>query len=161
MIKYCTPEWLEESSKLYHVNNFEEKLQRISTKIFFRITAEPTWGIEEDITFGAFIEEGKLLKLDFFNFADAEAEADFILSASPIVWKGLLRKETKFVPEFLIGKVSLVQGSKPGLLTITPYAPHLVDSLTQFELQYPDEMTPDELEEYRGYIVEFRKKLDV
>jgi len=158
-IRYCTPEWLEESSKLYRTtDHFREALKKVTTKIFYRVTAEPAWGIDEDFLFGAIVDEGNLLELRFYSERESKERADFILSASPQVWKGILRKDKKFISEFLMGKISLEQGSKPGLLLITPYANHFVDALTQVELQFPDEMTPKEIKTYRADLAEFREK---
>ena len=150
-IRYCSPEWLEESANRYRATDrFENALQKITTRIFYRIKAEPAWGIEKDILFGAVVEQGKLLELAFYGEAEAQERADFILAATPQVWKGILRKDKKFISEFMLGKVTLESGSKPGLLKITPYANHFVDALTQFELQFPDEMTAEEVETYRA-----------
>ena len=75
--------------------------------------------------------------------------AEFILSASPQVWKKVLRKEDKFLTDFMLGKITLQQGSKVGVLAIAPHSNTFVDALTQIPLQFPDEMTPAELLIYR------------
>jgi putative sterol carrier protein len=159
MIRYCSPEWLEESARLYRATDrFENALKKITTKIFYRIAAESSWGINQDIVFGAIVEEGKLVELSFYSEVDAQKTADFILAASPQVWKGILRKDKKFISEFMLGKVTLESGSKTGLLKITPYANHFVDALTQFELQFQDEMTSDEVETYQADLIEYRER---
>lgn len=161
-IRYCSPEWLEESEKLYQAtDHFENALKKVTTKIFYRINAEPAWGIEKDIIFGAEVDAGKLLTLSFFSEAETKNRADFILSATPQVWKGILRKDKKFVSEFMLGKVKLESGSKPGLLKITPYANHFIDALTQFPLQFPDEMSAEEVEAYRADLSGFRETAGV
>jgi hypothetical protein len=161
-IKYCSPEWLEESARLYRASDrFEDALNKVTTKIFYRITAEPAWGIDKDIIFGAVVEAGKLLELNYFSEEETQKRADFVLSASPQVWKGMLRKDKKFISEFMLGKVRLESGSKPGLLKITPYANHFIDSLTQFELQFQDEMSPEEVETFRAELSEYRDKAGI
>jgi hypothetical protein len=159
-IRYSTPEWLEESAKQYRATDrFENALKNVTAKIFFRITAEPAWGIDKDIVFGAVVKEGKLLDLGYYSEAEARNLANFILAASPQIWKGILRKDKKFISEFLLGRVIQESGSKPGLLKITPYANHLVDALTQFEIQFPDEMSAEELEIYRADLLKLREKV--
>lgn len=161
-IRYCSPEWLEESAKLYRAtDHFENALKKVTTKIFYRITAESTWGIEKDIIFGAEVDAGKLLKLSFYSEAEAQKRAEFILAATPQIWKGILRKDKKFISEFMLGKVKLESGSKPGLLKITPYANHFVDALTQLELQFPDEMSSKELETYHADLSRYREEAGV
>ena len=157
-IKYCSPEWLEESARLYRqTDRFENAVKKVTSKVFYRVLAEPSWGIEKDIIFGSVIDEGKLLELSFFSEEEAKKRADFILAATPMVWKGILRKENKFISEFMLGKISLESGSKTALLKITPYANHLVDALTQFELQFQDEMSADELKAFQADLAKYRE----
>ncbi len=160
--QYCTPEWLDESARIYRsTSHFEEKLKKLSEGVCFRVKAEPAWGIDQDILFGAFVEAGKLTKLGFFSEEAAKREANYIMSATPQEWKKILRKENKFLTDFMLGKVKLEKGSKVAVLGLAPHAPTLVDALTQVELQFPDEMSPDELAKYRSYLQEFRRDLGV
>ena len=160
--RYCTPEWLQESARIYRSSpDFQETLKKVTTKICFKVSAEPDWGIDEDIIFGAFVEKGKLIELDFFSDQDALELAEFIISATPQEWKLILRKDNKFITDFMLGKILLEQGSKIGIIGIAPYAPAFVDALTQVELQFPDEMSSEELEVYRAYLLIFRAEAGV
>ena len=160
--RYCTPEWLEESAKIYRASpTFQEKLKKLSEKVCFRVKAEPAWGIDRDILFGSFIEAGDLKKLAFFSEEEAKREAHYILAATPQEWKKILRKESKFLTEFMLGKIKLEKGSKVAILGLAPHAPTLVEALTQVELRFPDEMPPDELAQYKSHVEEFREKLGV
>ena len=80
----------------------------------YRVKAEPDWGIDKDIIFGAFFEQGQLTKLEFFKEEDVTKEADYLMAATPQVWKKILRKERKFVTDFMLGKIKLEHGSKVG-----------------------------------------------
>jgi hypothetical protein len=160
--QYCTPQWLEESGKNYQSNpEFREKLKKLSAKVCYRVQAEPAWGIDQDIIFGMFIDQGELTKMTFFSEENALNEAEYIISATPQEWKQILRKEKKFVTDFLLGKIKLEHGSKVGVLAIAPHANTVVDLLTQVDLQFPDEMTAEELAAYRMYFKEFRANLGV
>jgi len=164
MIKcqYCTPEWLEESGRIYRSNpELEEKLKKISAKVCFRVKAESAWGIEKDIIFGTFIETGKLTKIAFFGEEDAKREAEYIMTATPQEWKKILRKENKFLTDFMLGRIKLEKGNKVTVLGLAPYAPLLVEALTQVQIQFPDEMSVEELTKYRAYMEEFRKNMTV
>lgn len=160
--RYCTPEWLEDSAKLYRETpDFEEQLVKVSWKLCFRVKAEPLWGIDEDIIFGVFFDQGKLTRVGFFTEDEAVKESDFLLAATPQGWKSILTKKSKFTADFMAGKVELEHGDKVKVVMIAPYANIIVDSLTPFEIQYPDEMTEEELENYRSYVVKFRTELGV
>jgi hypothetical protein len=159
---YCTPEWLEESAKVYRSNpGFQEALKRVSTRIFYRITAEPDWGIDSDFIFGADVTEGKLNDLRFFSEDEAKEKAEFIMSASPQEWKLILRKQHKFLTDFMLGKIKLEQGSKVGVLGLAPYADAFINAVTQVNLQFQDELNPQQINEYREYASQFRAKLGI
>jgi hypothetical protein len=163
--QYCTPEWLEESAKRYAADpRFQKEFAAITpkaTKYVFRVKAEPAWGIEGDLLFGAVVERGKLLKLDFYNEEEARKDVEFILSATPQEWKRLLRKQTKFITVVMLKKVVVEHGDFAGLLKIAPHGDAFVDALTQVTLQFPDEMSPDELAQYKAHLKGFREKLGV
>ncbi len=110
--RYCTPEWLEASANSYRSDpRFAKAFEKLTLKIFFNVKAEKAWGIEKDIIFGAFVDKGQLMRLSFFSEEDAKKQADFILAAPPQEWKKILRKESKFVGDFMLGKIVLEQGS--------------------------------------------------
>ena len=159
---YCTPEWLEDSGKIYRENpEFEEKLKKVSWKMCYRVKAEPAWGIDEDIIFGTFFDQGKLTRIGFFTEEEALKESDFLLAAAPQNWKSILTKKSKFTADFMAGKVVLEHGDKVKVVMIAPYANMIVDALTPFEIQYPDEMSEEELESYRSNLKKFRTELGV
>jgi putative sterol carrier protein len=159
---YCTPEWLEESARVYRASpRYQEALKRISTRIFYRITAESEWGIDTDFIFGADVTKGELNDLRFFSEDEAKEKAEFIMAASPQEWKLVLRKEHKFLTDFMLGKIRLEQGSKVGVLGLAPYADTFIDAVTQVKLIFQDELSPQQLNEYREYASQFRSKLGV
>jgi putative sterol carrier protein len=160
--QYCTPEWLEETARIYGSDpDLEGKLRKLSAKICFRIKAEPSWGIEKDIIFGTFIEEGKLMKIAFFSEEDAKRESEYLMAATPQEWKKVLRKENKFLTDFMLGRIKLEKGNKVTVLGLAPYAPTVIDALTKVQIQFPDEMSGEELTRYRAYVEEFRKNMSV
>lgn len=160
--QYCTPEWLEETARIYGSDpGLEGKLRKLSARICFRIKAEPSWGIEKDIIFGTFIEEGKLTKIAFFSEEDAKREAEYLMAATPQEWKKVLRKENKFLTDFMLGRIKLEKGNKVTVLGLAPYAPTVIDALTKVQIKFPDEMSAEELTRYRLYVEEFRKDMHV
>lgn len=160
--QYCTPEWFEELEKVYNADSkYEDQFEKLTMLVCYRVKAEPAWGIEKDIIFGNDLDGGKLVKLGFYTEEEAKKSATFILAANPQEWKKILRKQSKFVTDFMLGKIKLEQGSKVGVLKLAPLSDKLVGFLTQFDIQFPDEMSPDELSGYRSYMEEFRAKLGV
>jgi len=161
-VQYCTPEWLEETARIYSSRpEYKEKFKKLSAKMCYRVKAEPEWGIDKDIIFGSFFDQGELTKLAFLAEEDARKESDYILAATPQEWKRILRKEGKFVGDFLLGKIKLELGSKVGVLGIAPHSGNLVDWLTQVDLQFPDEMSAEERAQYRQKLAAFRRQTGV
>lgn len=157
---YCTPEWLVETAAHYPLNpKFKEQLGKLSVKMAYRVKAEPAWGIDKDIIFCMFIDKGDLIRTEFLTEEEAIQEADYILAATPQEWKRLLRKEGKFVTEFMLGKISLEQGSRVGILSVAPHANTVVEALTQVTLRFPDELAAGELDAYRANMQAFRQEL--
>ena len=162
IVRYCTPEWLEESARRYDSNPaLRESLRKVSVKVAFRVLAEPDWAIDESIVFGGVVERGRLLELGFLDEQKTKDEMEFVLAATPQEWKKILRKESKFLTDFMLGKITLEQGSKVGILAVAPHANALVDALTQVPIVFPDEMAPVELDEYRALMQELRRQMGV
>lgn len=160
--QYCTPEWLEQIANTHQSNpEFKEKLKKLTAKLCYRVNAEASWGIDRDIIFGTFYDQGELTKIAFFNENDAIREAEYLMAASPQVWKEILHKESKLVTAFVLNKIKLESGNLEGLLKISPFSVHIVDALTQKELQFPDQMSEEELAKYRSHMEEFRGELGV
>jgi hypothetical protein len=157
-VRYCTPEWLQAAGQAYRSTpKFQQALAKLTTSVCFLVKAEPAWGIDKDILFGAILQQGEMVKLDFFSREDARDQVEFILAATLQEWKKILRKENKFVTDFMLGRVTLEQGSKVGVLSVAPHSTTLVDIMTQAPLQFPDEMTPEELAAYRADLAAFRQ----
>ncbi len=157
---YCTPEWLEECARLYRENTkLQESLKRLTATVFFRISAEPEWGLDADYVFGGVVRKGVLDELRFYSEAEVKEKGELVMAASPQQWKLLLRKEHKFLTDFMLGKVKLEKGSIPAALGVAPYADGFIDTLTQVNLIFQDELSPEKLSEYRQYATQFRSKL--
>jgi hypothetical protein len=160
-VRYPTQEWLDESARVYRASpKIQEALRKVTTRIFYRIKCEPAWGIEQDLLFGAVVEKGVLHDLRFYSEAEAKATAEYIMSATPQEWKKILRKEGKFLTDFMLGKIALEQGSKTGVIGLAPYAPTFIDALTQIELRFPDELTPQEREQLSADLGALRTRLE-
>ncbi len=66
-----------------------KRAQKNHHVIYMRIKSEPSWGIAEDMIFGAAVENGVLLELGFVPETEAKSKAEFILTATPQEWKSV------------------------------------------------------------------------
>ena len=78
------------------------------------------------------------------------------MAAIPRTWKKILRKKRDFVTDFILGKIDLELGTQLSMLELALYANNILDCLTQVDLQFPDEMSADELTTYRSKMETFR-----
>ena len=156
--QFCTPGWLEESARIYKANpDAKDKLKKLTVKICYRVKSDPDWGVSEDIIFCAFFEKGELRTLNFFTEGEAFQAAEYLMAATPWTWKQILRKKRDFVTDFILGKIKLELGTKVGMLDLVLNANNILDCLTQVDLQFPDEMSADELTTYRSKMETFRQ----
>lgn len=158
---YCTPDWLNNSKEKYDSNSpLQTKLKKLSAKMAYRVKAEASWGINKDIYFCAYFEKGALEKLELVSKEMAN-QADYLMGASPKIWKSVLTKKSKFITDFMLGRIKLENGSKVGVLTIAPHANDILDALNPGGLVFPDELSSTDLEQYRENMLVFRKELGV
>jgi len=157
--QFCTPEWLEESARIYRASpDAKDKLKKLTVKICYRVKSDPDWGIGEDIIFGAFFDKGELGTLNFFTEDEAFQEAEYLMAATPRTWKKILRKNRDFITDFMLGKINLELGIKVKILELLLHVNNILDFLTQVDLQFPDEMSEDELTMYRSKMETFRRE---
>ncbi len=159
---YCTPEWLDECGRIYREKpSYEEAFKKLTIRISYRVTKEPAWGIDRDFIFGAVITKGVLNEIRFYNEDETRLNAEFVMAASPQEWKLILRKQHKFLTDFMLGKIRLEQGSKVGVLGVAPYADTFIALLNEVPLVFQDELSPQQLDEYRQNASQFRSKLGI
>jgi putative sterol carrier protein len=155
--QFCTPGWLKESARIYKAKpDAKDKLKKLTAKICYRVKSDPDWCIREDIIFCSFFEKGELRTLTFFSEDEAFQAAEYLMAATPRTWKRILRKEREFVTDLMLGKINLELGTKVGMLGLALYVSDILDCLTQVDLQFPDEMSADELATYRSKMETFR-----
>jgi len=103
-----------------------------------------------------FSKKGELRTLNFFTEDKAFQAAEYLMAATPRTWKKILRKKRDFVTDFILGKIGLELGTQVSMLELALYANNMLDCLTQVDLQFPDEMSADELATYRLKMETFR-----
>jgi len=164
MIPYATPEWVAAMAENYRANpeNQNKTFKGMTIFLTFRIQANPTFGLDEDICFGTHLEDGALQDdSTLMSKEDAERKADFILSAPPSVWKRVIQKEEGFVAAFMTGKIKLDKGEAAKIIALAAKSPAVVDAFNKTDTEWPDEMSPQRLEEYKAQVREFRERLGV
>ncbi len=126
--QFCTPGWLEESARIYNSKpDAKDRLKKLTAKICYRVKSDPDWGISQDIIFCAFFEKGDLRTLNFFTEGKAFQAAEYLLAATPLTWKKILRKKRDFVTDLILGKIDLELGTKVSMLELALYTNNMLD----------------------------------
>ncbi len=164
MLPYATPEWVEAMGKNYNADpvNQNKIFKGMSIFLTFRVVADSKFGLDKDIYFATHLENG-VYQPDstLLSREDAEKSSDFILAASPSVWKKVIKKEVGFVSAFMTGKIKLDKGSAPKVIALAPKSDAVVGAFHKIDTEWPDEMSPQRLQEYRAKVAEFRQRLGV
>ena len=159
--QFCTPEWLEESFRIYKANPIiKYKLKNLKAKICCRVNSDPDWCISKDIIFGMFIDRGNLKELKIFTENEAFREAEYLMSAMPREWKKILIKEHEFATDLMLGKITLELGTKIKMLELSFHLNNIFDFLAQADLQFPDEMSKGELAAFGSKMETLRRERD-
>ena len=119
MRAYVTPEWIEAVGENYRANpeNENKIFKGMSIFLVFRVQADPEFGLEEAIDFGTHVEDGALQDDSvLMSREDSELKADFILTATPAIWKRLINKDEGFISSFMTGKITLDKGEAPKII---------------------------------------------
>jgi putative sterol carrier protein len=164
MPAYATPEWIAAVAESYRANpeNQDKIFKGMSIFLSFRIQADPKFGLDEAIDFGTHVEDGVLQDDSvLMSSEDSESKADFILTATPQIWKRLIQKEEGFISSFMTGKITLDKGEAPKIIALASKSPALVDTFNRVDTEWPDEMFPERLSEYKAQVKEFRERLGV
>ena len=163
-LPYHYPEWAKKVADNYRANpdNWEKHFKGLSLFIVFSNIAQPELGIDEQIYHYAQVDDGVLVgDANHLSKAEAEEKADFILTGPLDVWKRIILKEEAFVSAFLNGKIKLEKGFAPKIVQLGPKSPALIECFSGVDTEWPDEMSPERIEEYRAGMKEFRARLGV
>jgi putative sterol carrier protein len=164
MLPYATPEWVAALGKVYIENpeNQSKHFKGMTLFASFRISADPKFGIDRDIYFSLHVKDG-VMQDDSMMLSkeDAEAKSDLVFGATPSIWKKLIKKEQGFISLFMTAKIKLDKGDVKRALQIAPKSSVIVELLNKVGTEWPDEMSPQRLEEYKAHVKEFRERLKV
>lgn len=155
MVPYPMPEWLKAVAENYRANpdNQSKFFKGWSYFFTYHVLADGKFGLEKDIYFASHIEDAVLQDDDstrLISPEEARRRSDFIVSAPPDLWKKLIQKKESFMAQFMWGNVKLEQGDARTLISLGSRAPALIDNFYKVDTEWPDEMPPERLEEYKA-----------
>ncbi|MBM4445063.1 MAG: hypothetical protein FJ020_07155 [Chloroflexi bacterium] len=164
MLPYVMPEWVDQAGKNYTANpdNAQKTFRGMNIFLTFRVLADPKFGLHNDIYFAMHLENG-VLQPDstLVSKADALAKSDFVVSATPDVWKGVIKKQKGFISAFMTAKIKLDKGNPTRMVSLASKSSAVVEAFNNIDTEWPDEMSPQRLHDYESRLAEVRQKLGV
>jgi len=154
-----TPEWQKKAAAVFREDpQFERAFKTVKGIYAFEIQAEKAIGIETPLCVLNNIQNG-LLEEDKFGPADEETKkrATWYLTGSYETWKKVLTGKEVFIQAFMAGNIRLIQGDFAGLMRIAAQGAKMPEIFTRNESKWPDELSPDELEDYKAQFKTWKK----
>ncbi len=164
MLLFMTPEWLEAVGRNYTAdpNNQTSIFKGFNLFLTFRVQADPSFGLDKDIYHSIhWIDGVRQPDSGLLSKEDAEKKSDFILAAPPAIWKKVIRREAGFVSVVMKGKIKIEKGSGPEMMALASKSPALAETFNKVDTEWPDEMSPQRMREYKAKVAEFRQRLRV
>lgn len=91
---------------------------------------------------------------------DVGESGDFVITGSLERWLQVARKQLDTIKGMMQGKLKL-KGDLPTIVRAVKAAARLVDIVADLNTIYPDELTPEQIEEFKGWIIPLREKYGV
>ncbi len=164
MLLFLSPEWLDAVGRNYSAdpNNQNKVFKGLTLFLTFRVEADPKFGLDKDVYHSIhWIDGVRQPDSGLLSKEDAERKSDFILAAPPAIWKKVIKRESGFVSVVMTGKIKVDKGTGAAILALASKSPAVADTFNKVDTDWPDEMSPQRLREYRAKVAEFRQRLRV
>lgn len=147
-----TLEWQKKAAGVFREDpQFERAFKIVNGAYLFEIQAEKALGIETDICILNEVRNGELVKDDFGIVTEESRKlATWCVTGNYAIWKRVLTGKEVFIQAFMAGNIKLIQGDFAGLMRIAAQGTKLPQIFTRNECKWPDEFSPDEMEEYKA-----------
>jgi putative sterol carrier protein len=153
-----TPEWIDAYEKLVQGDaEYREAAAGWEGTVVIHTLAEPSVGMDEDSYMLMDLWHGDCRKIRPVPKEVGES-ADYVITGSYHVWKQANNAEIDTNKAMMQGKLKL----KGNLATIVRYvqaSTRLTQLSSQMETRFPDEISPEELEELKQFGEEFKERL--
>jgi putative sterol carrier protein len=157
-VTYLTPEYMETVTNAFQDPELKKALEKLTTRLAWRVKADPAWGIDEDLFFYTEITNGVTAPFRFVSEEEAKKNAEFFMVGKPEVWKKIDTGKADFATQLVMQKVKLAKGSMMQMMKLAPYSKPMNKVMLTLDIKYQDDMAPEEVESFRKYLKEFRSK---
>lgn len=155
-----SPEWVGVYEKAVQNDDiYKEAAKDWEGTVVVHVTAAPEMGIDEDLYLFMDLWHGDCRSMRLVPKEAGEA-GDFVITGSMERWLQVARKQLDTIKGMMQGKLKL-KGDLPTIVRAVKAAARLVDIIADLNTVYPDELTPEQIEELKGWLVPLREELGV
>ncbi len=145
----ATPEWVSALEQIVQGDDaYKEAGKTWEGSITIHIRANPEIGIDRDIHLLMDLWHGDCRSMRLVPPRVGQAGA-YVITGDYDKWKGVMSGEIDTVRGMMQGKLKL-KGDMATVVRQVAAAKRMVDLVGTVDTRYPDEMSPEEREEYRG-----------
>jgi putative sterol carrier protein len=155
-----SPEWIALYEKAVQTDDiYKEAAKDWEGSVVVHVQAAPEMGIDEDLYLFMDLWHGDCRSMRLVP-KDAGEAGDFVITGSMDRWLQVARKQLDTIKGMMQGKLKL-KGDLPTIVRAVKAAARLVDIIADLNTIYPDELTPEQVEDLKSWIVPLREKFGV
>ncbi len=154
---YFTPEWVALYEKAVQGDApYREYAKDWEGSVVLHVLADPNYGVDIDLYVFMDLWHGDARWIKIVP-ADKGESGDFVITGSLERWMQVARKQLDTVKGMMQGKLKL-KGDLPTIVRAVKAAQRLVEISSEVGGKFPDELTPEEMEELKGVVSELSAK---
>jgi putative sterol carrier protein len=152
-----TPEWVATYEKLVQEDAaYKEAAKTWEGSVIIHILPKPEIGLDIDLYIFMDLWHGDCRFMRIVP-PDAGEAGDFVITGEYERWKAVMKKELDTVKGMMQGKLKL-KGDLPTIVRAVKAAARLVEIVTMVDMIYPDEATPEQVDDLRTFVKEASEK---
>ncbi|HNY64334.1 MAG TPA: SCP2 sterol-binding domain-containing protein [Deltaproteobacteria bacterium] len=148
------PEWVK-AWEQYIQNDAKYKsvaLPNWENPIIIHLQANPALGLDHDIFVKMDLwHNGECRSIRYIPSSEVGKPGDFVITGSVERWLSVARKQLDVVKGMMQGKLKL-KGDLPTVVRAVKAAVRLVETVGEVGCRYPDELTPEQREQFRSTV---------
>ncbi|WP_287153069.1 SCP2 sterol-binding domain-containing protein [Candidatus Solincola tengchongensis] len=155
-----TPEWVAQYEELVQNDaEYKEAAKDWEGSVVIKILAKPEIGLDDDLYMFMDLWHGDCR---FIRIVPPEVgeSGDYVITGEYERWKSVMAKELDTVKAMMQGKLKL-KGDLPSIVRAVKAASRLVDLSASTNPRFPDELSPEEIEDLRKLLREAKEKFGI
>lgn len=154
---YFTPEWVALYEKaIQNDAAYKEAAKDWEGSVILHVLPDPNYGVDIDLYVFMDLWHGDCRYVRIVP-TDAGEAGDFVISGALERWMQVARKQLDATKGMMQGKLKL-KGDLPSIVRAVKAAQRLTDLAAEVGGKFPDELSPEEMDELKGVLKELKER---